>query len=107
MWANREWMLHHDNAPVRSLLLVRNFRTKNAMTVVPQPPYSPDLALADFYLFPKMKRPMKGERCDDVEIIKKKIAEGAEEHPGRRLPEGLPAVEAALGKVYCHPKRVL
>lgn len=37
----------------------------------------------------------------------KQIAGGAEEHSGRRLPEGLSAVEAALGEVYCHPKRVL
>jgi len=32
----------------------------------------------------------------------KKIAEGAEKHSGRILPEGLSAVKAALGKVYCH-----
>ncbi|UYV83309.1 hypothetical protein LAZ67_23000460 [Cordylochernes scorpioides] len=29
---------------------------------MPQPPYSPDLAPCDFFLFPKLKRPMKG-RC--------------------------------------------
>ena len=75
MWASGEWMLHHDNAPVHSSLLIRDFCTKNEMTVVPQPPYSPDLAPADFFLFPKMKRPMKGERFDDVEAIKKKSLE--------------------------------
>lgn len=77
------------------------------MTVIPQPPYSPDLAPADFFLFPKMKRLMKGKRFDNVEAITKKIAEGAEEHSGRRLPKGLSAVEAELGEVYCHPRRVL
>lgn len=31
---------------------------------------------------------------------------GVEEKSGRRHPEGLPAVEAVLGKVYCHLRRV-
>jgi len=76
------------------------------MTVSPQPPYSLDLTPVDFFLFPKMKWSMKGERFDDVEAIKKKIAAKAEEHSGRRLPESLSVVEAALGEVYCYPRRV-
>jgi len=64
-----------QRAPVHSSLVIRDFRTKNAMTVIPQPPFSPDLAPADFFLFPKMKRPMKPDRFDDVEAIKKKSLE--------------------------------
>jgi hypothetical protein len=30
-------------------------------------PYSPDLAPADFWLFPKLKRMMKGQRFSDAE----------------------------------------
>jgi hypothetical protein len=54
-----------------------------------------------------MKKPTKGERFDDIEVIQKKIAGGAEEHSGRKLPESLSAVEAALGEVYYYPRRVL
>jgi hypothetical protein len=32
------------------------------MLSLPHPPYSPDLAPADFFLFPKMKMQMKGRR---------------------------------------------
>jgi len=39
-----------------------------------------------------------------VAITKKLLDEL--KHYGNRLPEGLPAMETALGKVYCHPKRV-
>ncbi|UYV73491.1 hypothetical protein LAZ67_10003698 [Cordylochernes scorpioides] len=35
------------------------------------PPYSPDLAPCDFFLFPKLKRPMKGRRYATLEILKK------------------------------------
>ncbi|UYV73504.1 hypothetical protein LAZ67_10003846 [Cordylochernes scorpioides] len=34
------------------------------------PPYSPDLAPCDFFLFPKLKRPMKGRRYATLDEIK-------------------------------------
>jgi len=37
------------------------------MTVIPHPPYSPDLAPCDFFLFPKLKLRMKGRRFDTIE----------------------------------------
>ncbi|UYV77722.1 hypothetical protein LAZ67_15002049 [Cordylochernes scorpioides] len=37
---------------------------------MPQPPYSPDLAPCDFFLFPKLKRPMKGRRYATPDEIK-------------------------------------
>ena len=64
------WLLHHDNAPAHSSLLVRNFLTKNNTVIMPQPPYSPDLAPCDFFLFPRLKRPMKGRRFATIEEIK-------------------------------------
>ena len=47
-----------------------NEQTKNSNHVVPQPPYSPDLALCDFWLFSKLKRPLGGHRYDSNEEIK-------------------------------------
>jgi hypothetical protein len=35
------------------------------------PPYSPDLAPCDFYLFPKVKNIMRGEHFVDVDTIKR------------------------------------
>ena len=37
---------------------------------MPQPPYPPDLAPCDFFLFPKLKRPMKGRSYATIEEIK-------------------------------------
>ena len=50
-------------------LLIHEFLTKSETTVVPQPPYSPDLAPADFFLFPKWKSSLKGRRFQTVEEI--------------------------------------
>jgi len=38
------------------------------MAVIPHPPYSPDLAPCDFFLFPKMKLKLKGRRFDTNEV---------------------------------------
>ncbi|KYN44215.1 hypothetical protein ALC56_01337 [Trachymyrmex septentrionalis] len=70
LWKNKNWLLHHDNAPAHTSLLVREFLTKNNTLMMPQPPYSPDLAPCDFFLFPKLKRPMKGRRYATIEEIK-------------------------------------
>ncbi|UYV70135.1 hypothetical protein LAZ67_7001931 [Cordylochernes scorpioides] len=69
-WKNKNWLLHHDNAPVHASLLVRDFLAKNNTLMMPQPPYSPDLAPCDFFLFPKLKRPMKGRRYATLDEIK-------------------------------------
>ena len=37
------------------------------------PPYSPDPAPCDFFLFPHMKGQMKGKRFADVRKVKKKM----------------------------------
>ena len=43
---------------------------KNNTTIMPQPPYSPDLAPCDFFLWPKLKKSMKGRRFAAIEEIK-------------------------------------
>lgn len=45
------------------------FLAKFKIPVLPQPPYSPDIAPADFYLFPKLKFSLKGHRFDTIEDI--------------------------------------
>lgn len=71
LWRNNSWKLHHDNAPAHTSLLVREFLTKNNTVMMPQPPYSPDIAPCDFFLFPKMKTNMKGRRFANIEEIKR------------------------------------
>jgi hypothetical protein len=42
------------------------------MAVIPHPPYSPDLAPCDFFLFPKMILNLKARRFDTIEEIQTK-----------------------------------
>ena len=70
VWKKNSWFLHHDNAPAHISLLIRDFCVKNHMTVLPRPPYSLDLAPADFFFFPKLKSPLKGQRFSTIDEIK-------------------------------------
>jgi len=68
-WRERTWLLHHDNAPSHTSVLTHYFLAKNKIAVIPHPPYSPDLAPCDFFLFPKLKLKLKGRRFDTIEEI--------------------------------------
>jgi histone-lysine N-methyltransferase SETMAR len=57
----------HDNAPSYSALAVKIFLPKHGVVEIRHSPYSPDLAPADFFLFPTVKTALKGKRFQDVE----------------------------------------
>ena len=68
-WVTGDWRLHHDSGPLHAPHLVQNFLAKHQITHVTQPPYSPDLAPSDFWLFPKLKSPLKGKRFQTISEI--------------------------------------
>jgi len=49
--------------------LVKQYLAQKAITEMDHPFYSPDLALNDFWLFPKIKSALKGLRFQDTEDI--------------------------------------
>ena len=48
---------------------MQSFLVKHQITQVTQASYSPDLALCDLWLFPKLKSPLKGKRFQTVDEI--------------------------------------
>ena len=40
---------------------------------VPHPPYSPDLAPCDFWLFPKLKENLRGYRYETIEEMREAV----------------------------------
>ena len=70
LWKNNSWLLHHDNATAHTSLLVREFLAKNNTVTMPRPPYSPDMAPRDFFLFPKIERTLKGRRFTAIDDMK-------------------------------------
>jgi len=71
LWRVGNWLLHVDNAPSHRALVTCEFLAHNSTIALPQPPYSPDLAPCNFFLFLKMKLQLKGHRFDTVEEIQR------------------------------------
>jgi hypothetical protein len=67
-WKKNNWFLHHDNAPARTSLVVRQFLDFQKYSDSP-PTCSPDLAPCDVFLFPKKKLRLKGRHFDTTEEI--------------------------------------
>ena len=53
----RSVLLLQDNAPAYTSQVAMTAATECGFEVLPHPPYSPDMAPSDFYLFPKLSPP--------------------------------------------------
>jgi hypothetical protein len=70
VWPNY-WILHHDNAPAHKKLHIKHFLAQKLITEMEHLPCSLDLAPYDFWLFPKIKSAIKGQRFQDIKDIQK------------------------------------
>jgi hypothetical protein len=69
LWQEQTWLLHRDSSPSHTFFLTQKFLAKHKMAAILHPPRFLDLALSDFFLFPKMKLKLKGRRFDTTEEI--------------------------------------
>nr|XP_027310934.1 protein GVQW3-like [Anas platyrhynchos] len=63
------WQLHHDNARSHTAFRVVEYLAQHKVATLPQPSYSPNLALPDFFLFPRIKSTLKGKHHASVEAL--------------------------------------
>jgi histone-lysine N-methyltransferase SETMAR len=52
---NQQLFHPHDHVPEHQMVMVKDFLAKNNVTTLEHPPYTPDLAPDDFYLFPQVE----------------------------------------------------
>jgi transposase len=99
LWRAGNWLLHDDNAPSHRALVTHEFLTHKGIITLPYPPYSPDLAPCNFFLFPKMKLQLKVRRFDRVEKIQKGISECSWYASRTGLPARVSPVTTELGSM--------
>jgi len=68
-----DWFLLYDHAPSHNATVVKQFLAQRKVTVLDHPMYSPDLAPADYFLFPKVKSHLKGRLFDSILDIQKAV----------------------------------
>lgn len=72
---SREVILLHDNAPPHKSLVAQAAIRECGFAQLHHPPYSPDLAPSDYFLFPNTKKYLKGKRFESAEEIMSSIWE--------------------------------
>lgn len=63
-------LILQDNAPVHTACMARASLKKNGFAEINHPPYSPDLAPCDYYLFKNLKKNLRGRRFSTDEEMK-------------------------------------
>ncbi|XP_039314693.1 protein GVQW3-like [Solenopsis invicta] len=92
------WKLHHDNAPSHSAFVVNDFLAKTHTPLVSQPPYSPDLAPADFFLFPRLKQGLKGKHWGTITNIQAHVTSALKDIPEKAFQDAFQAWKHRLQK---------
>lgn len=69
----RNVMLHHDNAAPHKSKIVTKYLHEERVVLLPHPPYSPDLAPCDFFLFPKIKKELGGMRFERIQELARAV----------------------------------
>ncbi len=69
LWADQSFILHHDNASPHTATPTMEFLASHNTKILPHPPppYSPDLALADYFLFGRLKADIRGHRHQTID----------------------------------------
>jgi hypothetical protein len=87
----------HDGSDKGSVR-THQFLAKNKIAVIPHPPYSPDLAPCDFFLFPKLKLKLKGRRFDTIDEIQDE-SQKVLDNDRKGLPGSVPKMKETVGPV--------
>lgn len=62
--------INFDNAPIHKSLTIASYINQEKLKLLDHPPYSPDLAPCDFWLFPMIKQRLKGKKYDNILSLK-------------------------------------
>lgn len=88
---NRKGVLfQQDNArPHTSRQTKEKFKNLDGVELLPHPPYSPDLAPSDFYLFRSMAHFLKGKKFDTFQEVETAVQEFFDSHPKEWYQQGI------------------
>ena len=104
LWATGDWQLRHNNAPAHASHLLQSFWPNIKSPRMTQPRYSPDLVPCDFWLFLKLKSPLKRKSFQTINDIQEnmmgQLMETGRTVWGPKVPT-LKGPQASLSCVQC------
>ena len=85
-------LLQHDNARPHTSIRTMEAITSFGWTVIPHPPYSPDLAPSDYHLFGPMKEGLRGNRYGNDNEVKTAVLNWLRHQPAEFYNTGIHAL---------------
>ncbi|XP_063533696.1 histone-lysine N-methyltransferase SETMAR-like [Cydia strobilella] len=82
-------LLLHDNAPVHTAFVAKAAVRECGFTEVDHPPYSPDMAPSDYFLFPNLKRDLRGKKFFNDEELEAAVLGHFEDKTSRYFYKGI------------------
>lgn len=87
-------------APVHKSHLAQASIRECGFVELNHPPYSPDLAPSDYYLFRNLKSHLRGKRFEDDEQVKSAVIEYFDSQPESFFLTGIKNVAIEMAKVH-------
>jgi hypothetical protein len=91
---------------LRVSLFTQQFLAKTKMAIIPYPPYFPDLAPCEFFLFSKLKLKLKGQRLNTIEDIQAE-PQTVLNTDIKPLPGNVPKMEKTVGPMSTCGRKLL
>ncbi len=73
MWDTGDWYLQQDNAPAHTAILTIAYFGEHDIDLLNHPPYSPDLAPCDYFMFPTLKATLRGRRFQNIDDLQNAV----------------------------------
>lgn len=96
--AKKKVLFHQDNAPAHTSRVAKEKIQDLGYELLPHPPYSPDLAPCDFFLFPKLKSWLAGKKFSTNDEIISAVNGYFKEFDKNYFTEGLNGLEKRWSK---------
>ena len=91
-------LLQQDNARVHTCKIAMDAFERNGYELIPHPAYSPDLASSDYFLFPNLKKDIRGRHFRSNEEVVAAVAELVRDKDLGFFSSGLMALEHRWSK---------
>lgn len=96
--ARKKVLFHHDNAPAHRAAVAKAKLFQLGYELIDHPPYSPDLAPCDFFLFPNLKKWLGGRRFATNDEVMTETSHYFEDLEQNYFSEGMKKLESRLDK---------
>ena len=91
-------LLQQDNARVHTCKIAMDAVERNGYKLIPHPAYSPDLAPSDYFLFPNLKKDIRGRHFRSNEEVVAVVEEWIRDKDPGLFSSGLMALEHCWSK---------